>query len=150
MRHANPWSGWTRLVSLPLLILAVWSRVWIGGFAVVPVAAVLVWIWVNPRLFPPPRSTRAWISRAVLGERVWINRRAVPVPTHHAVAPHLLSVVALLGAAVLIGGLVLLHPWLTALGFTLAFGAKLWFVDRMVWLHADMKDATPEYRSWLF
>jgi hypothetical protein len=27
---------------------------------------------------------------------------------------------------------------------------KLWFVDRMVWLYEDMKDATPEYRSWLY
>ena len=26
MRHANPWSVWTRFAVLPLLILAVWSR----------------------------------------------------------------------------------------------------------------------------
>lgn len=30
-RHANPWSVWTRIATaLPLLILAVWSRVWLG------------------------------------------------------------------------------------------------------------------------
>jgi hypothetical protein len=28
LRHANPWSGWTRFATvLPLLSLAVWSRV---------------------------------------------------------------------------------------------------------------------------
>lgn len=27
-------------------------------------------------------------------------------------------------------------------------GAKLWFVDRMAWLYADMRDATPEFRAW--
>jgi hypothetical protein len=32
-RHANPWSGWTRVTVLPLLVLAIWSRVWIGWWA---------------------------------------------------------------------------------------------------------------------
>lgn len=31
LSHANPLSVWTRILTpLPLLILAVWSRVWIG------------------------------------------------------------------------------------------------------------------------
>ena len=30
MRHANPWSGWTRIAVFPLWFLAIWSRVWIG------------------------------------------------------------------------------------------------------------------------
>ena len=30
-RHANPWSGWTRVITtLPLLIAAIWSRAWVG------------------------------------------------------------------------------------------------------------------------
>jgi hypothetical protein len=32
-RHANPWSGWTRVTVLPILVLAIWSRVWIGWWA---------------------------------------------------------------------------------------------------------------------
>ena len=62
-RHANPWSGWTRLTTLPLLILAVWSREWLGWWALVPVAVALAWLWLNPHLFPPPRSTRNWMSQ---------------------------------------------------------------------------------------
>lgn len=27
MRHAHPWSVWTRFTVLPLLIVAIWSRV---------------------------------------------------------------------------------------------------------------------------
>ena len=30
MKHANPWSVWTRYSVLPLIVLAFWSRVWIG------------------------------------------------------------------------------------------------------------------------
>ena len=29
-RHANPWSVWTCATVLPVIIFAVWSRVWIG------------------------------------------------------------------------------------------------------------------------
>ena len=30
MKHANPWSVWTRYSVLPLIVLAFWSRIWIG------------------------------------------------------------------------------------------------------------------------
>jgi hypothetical protein len=30
-RHANPWSGWTRVTIVPLLSSANWSRVWLGS-----------------------------------------------------------------------------------------------------------------------
>ena len=33
MRHANPASVWTRFAVLPLLMLSVWSRDWIGRCA---------------------------------------------------------------------------------------------------------------------
>ena len=38
MRHANPWSVWTRYAAFPVLIAAIWSRVWIGWWALLPVA----------------------------------------------------------------------------------------------------------------
>jgi uncharacterized protein DUF6653 len=63
MRHANPVSVWTRFAVLPLLALAVWSREWIGWWSLAAVALVLVFMMVNPLLFPPPRSTRHWASK---------------------------------------------------------------------------------------
>ena len=51
-RHANPWSVWTRYMALPLLIMAIWSRVWLGWGSLMPIAIVLLWIWLNPRVFP--------------------------------------------------------------------------------------------------
>jgi hypothetical protein len=80
MRHANPWSVWTRFAVLPLLILAVWSRDWIGWWSLVPLVLSLVFMVVNPLLFPTPRSTRNWASKAVFGERIWADRNTVELP----------------------------------------------------------------------
>lgn len=149
-RHASPWSVWTRAISLPLLMLAVWSRAWIGWWALLPVAAVVLWLWINPRAFPPPRSTNNWASKGVLGERVWLNRREIPVPEHHRLAPNILSAISASGALLLIWGLVRLEIWPALLGAVIVMLCKLWFVDRMVWLYEDMKDRHPPYREWLY
>jgi hypothetical protein len=137
-RHANPWSVWTRVPILPLLALAVWSRVWIGWWALVPVAALLAWTWVNPRVFPPPPSTASWASRAVLGERLWLARDAVPVPARHRRIPLLLNALSAAGAVLLLYGLVWLVPWAALTGLSVALLSKMWFLDRMVWIVADM------------
>lgn len=147
-RHANPWSVWTRVAAFPLLVLAIWSRAWLGWWALAPVAAMILFLWLNPRLFPPPASTRSWAARAVLGERVWLNRAAVPIPEHHRQMAMILSIVPLGGLVPLAWGLAAYDVALTMLGLAVAMVGKLWFVDRMVWLFEDMKDR-PEYRDWL-
>jgi hypothetical protein len=149
-RHANPWSVWTRLLILPLFGLAVWSRVWIGWWSVLPVLLIAAWAWLNPRVFPVPASTSNWASKAVLGERVWLARDTLPIPDHHARAATLLSVLSAVGVPFYAFGLYALQIWPALLGLTLIFFGKLWFVDRMVWLYEDMMDRSPEYRSWLY
>ena len=139
-RHANPWSVWTRVPVLPLLALAVWSRAWIGWWAILPIVLLLAWAWVNPRAFPPPPSLDNWASRAVLGERLWLARAGAPVPPHHRVLPNVLSAVAAAGGLLLLYGLAGLVPWATLTGVAVAMLAKFWFLDRMVWLAADMAD----------
>jgi hypothetical protein len=147
-RHANPWSVWTRTTVLPALIIAAWSRVWIGWWALVPGVIALLWMWLNPRFFGKPSSLDSWASKCVLGERIWLNREEEPVPKHHRFAPHLLNGVAGIGNLIVIWGVVQLAIWPTLFGAALAYAGKLWFLDRMVWLYEDMKDATPEYRAW--
>lgn len=150
-RHANPWSGWTRIATaLPLLILAIWSRVWLGWWSLIPITIAVLWIWLNPRIFPKPHSTSNWVSKGVLGERVWLNRDRVSVPQHHHHVPDILNAVSAVGGVFLIWGLVVLDVWSTLLGFTLVMLGKLWYLDRMVWLYQDMKDANLEYQSWLY
>ena len=137
-RHANPWSGWTRLTTLPLLALAGISRARIGWWALPAFAAGLAWTWYNPRVFTPPTRRDAWMTRGVLGERLWLARDAAPVPAHHRRVPNILSTIAGAGLALTVYGVAALSPWAALSGIAIATLAKMWFIDRMVWLHHDM------------
>jgi hypothetical protein len=148
-RHASPWSVWTRVVTGPLLLVALWSHAWLGWWALGPIALVLVWTWLNPHLFPPPKSTDTWAARATFGERVWLNRDTVPIPAHHARVANILSVVAGAGFLAAVVGALLNDLATTLAGGISGWFAKIWFCDRMVWLYEDMKDVTTDYRSWL-
>lgn len=68
-RHCHPWSAWTRWASTPLTLVPVWTRR--------PLHAVLLgaWLTVNPFVFGKPTHHRAWATRAMLGEELWIARR---------------------------------------------------------------------------
>lgn len=148
-RHANPWSVWTRIASLPILLLAIWSHVWLGIWVVVPIALVMLWLWFNPRLFPPPASTDTWSAKVTFGERVSMNRKTVPVPSHHVKVAHILIGISAIGFIVAIVGAVMNDLLLTVSGGLVAWFAKMWFCDRMVWLFDDMKDKHPPYAAWI-
>lgn len=139
-RHANPWSFWTRVPIMALFALAMWSRVWIGWWCVVPIGFVIVWTLVNPRVFSQPATLDSWASQVVLGERHWLARKATPIPAHHARAAMVLSVLTGLSIIPLAYGLWVLDPWAVFAGAMLASVFKLWFCDRMAWLHAGMAD----------
>ena len=150
VRHANPWSGWTRMTALPLLALAIWSRVWVGWWALALITLVIVWVILNPRLFPKPKSTDNWMSRGVLGERVWLNRKKIAIPAHHSAWANILSLGTAVGIAPFAWGLWRYEIWPVCLGLVILVGGKLWFMDRMVWLFADMKDKHNDYRALLY
>ncbi|MEE6138595.1 DUF6653 family protein [Mycobacterium sp. 050128] len=68
-RHCNPWSAWSRWASTPLILVPAWTRrrshaVWLA-----------VWMAANPFVFGKPAQLRAWSTRAMLGEELWISRR---------------------------------------------------------------------------
>ena len=79
-RHANPWSVWTRFAILPAATLVLFLRPTLGAWTVVLLAILIAWSWLNPRAFPPPASTSSWAARAVMGERLWLDRGAHPSP----------------------------------------------------------------------
>ena len=149
LRHANPWSVWTRFIILPLLALAIWSRVWLDWWSLALVLVLAVWTRYNPRAFPAPKSTKSWGSRAVMGERVWLARKETPIPEHHARAAIILTSFSATGMPFVIYGLWAFNLWATVLGIVLIMVFKMWFLDRIVWLFNDMALDHPEYAAWL-
>ncbi|MFC4356344.1 DUF6653 family protein [Halobium salinum] len=135
-RHANPWSGWSRLLAGPAILYAVYRRD--------PrlVALAVVWTAVNPVLFPE-REVDAddWMTRGVRAEQawldgefdasdlVWLNYASAPVWCYALYA-------AYRGRARSAG-----------LFGVLGIATKLLFVDRLARRHAETTAATPDTRT---
>lgn len=140
-RHANPWSVWTRVLTpLPLLSLAIASRVWIGWSALAALALVCLWIWWNPRAFAAPKSLESWASRGVLGERVYLHHRD-QVAAHHLAPARALMALSGLGMLPWIWGLWALDFWAICAGIAIIVLGKMWFVDRCAWIWQDWLEA---------
>jgi len=150
MRHANPASVWTRFTVLSLLALAVWSRDWIGVWCLIPVALALVWMFVNPLFFNAPESTRNWASRAVLGERIWVDRDEIDLPDQFRsrASSLIANAYSTIGLGFLAYGLVDFNIVATVAGLLITHGGKAWYMDRISLLYAEMKGRSPEYASW--
>lgn len=145
LRHANPWSVYTRIPGTAALVAGAWTSAWIGWWSLVPVGVVAVWLAVNPVVFPPPVSTDHWASRAVLGETYWADRKRVPVPPRHRVAPTVLTAVNALGLPFIVWGLIDHDLWIVLFGLAVQTAGKLWFLDRMALLHDDMAAAGDDH-----
>lgn len=146
-RHANPWSGWSRLVTgWPVIIAVGWSRLWIGWWAVALGAVAALWLWRNPLSFPPARGDRSWMSRAVWGERLWIRRQGL---AEAGLAPwkfHAWSVLAGLGALVGIYGIAMFDVVASFSGALASVFAKIGFVARCERLYSRAVAVHPEWR----
>ncbi len=137
LRHANPWSIWTRFATLPFIVLAVWSRVWLGWYCIIPTAILIFWIVINPTLFSKPVSFDSWGARAVLGERIFTRRKEHSIPARHKTPILILTILQSIGGLILIYGVWDLNIYLTLHGMTFVYLSKMWFLDRMVWLYED-------------
>lgn len=138
-RHANPWSVYSRFTCLPLIAFAIWSRVWFGWWSLLPVAIALFWTFYNPRAFAPSARNEGWAFKGTAGERLFLDRRRVPIPAHHEVMAKVLTALSALGGVPLLYGLIVLDVGATACGLSVMILTKTWFVDRMVWLYDDVK-----------
>lgn len=149
MKHANPISVWTRYPVLPIIVLAFWSRAWIGWWCLLPGLLAILWMFLNPVLFAKPASTKNWASKAVLGERVYLNRDKIKIPAKHDVSLHkILNGIASIGMILTLWSIVYYSVWGAILGISLAYIGKSWYLDRMVWLYEDMKNKDEAYKSW--
>lgn len=123
-RHANPWSGWSRVAIMPVLAAGLYlHNVWILG-------AVVVWAVINPFIFPKPNSTNNWMSKGVLGEQLYFKdgkklRRDLPTLLNLINIPVFISFLYF-------GWQQELVPLI--LSGLLTMTIKFWFIDRMALL----------------
>ncbi len=147
-KHANPWCVLTRYASLPLIILAFWSRVWIDWWAVIPIVIASGWGILNPWLFKNATSTNNWASKSVMGELILQNIEKVAIPEHHKKIILILKNLFVVGLILSIIAIGALNLWLAVLSVVIVYVSRSWFMDRMVWLYEDMK-YVPEYGKLL-
>jgi hypothetical protein len=135
--HANPWSVYTRFAAIPPLVLAIWSRSWIGWWCLAPIAAIALFLWLNTHVFRPVDSPTAWASKGIYGEKIWATD-ATRVPAHHRRALRLIAIPGLAGILLIMWGLIFLDIWPTVTGGALTVLAQLWRIDRLVWMYDEL------------
>ena len=123
-RHANPWSGWTRVLAMPMLGLGLYfHNWWLLGLT-------LLWTIINPVIFSAPKRVDNWMSRGVLGEQQYYSDKKYIKRD----LPTLLNIIN-----VVLGGLFVYVSWQQMLNEAILLGilvmvVKFWFVDRMAHL----------------
>jgi hypothetical protein len=149
MKHANPISVWTRYSVLPVIVIAFWSRLWIGWWCLIPGVLSILWMFFNPIVFKKPHSTMNWASKSVLGERIFLNRDKVDIPDIHKTPLYsILNSISSVGMGLAIWSIIYYSIWGAVFGTSLAYLGKSWYLDRMVWLYESMKTMHDEYKSW--
>ena len=138
-KYTNPWSIWVRFFILPMLIISMWSRVWIGEWSLLLILFTFIWIWFNPRISPKKKVKNIWAMQAILGERIWLNRHNNFIPEHHFFVITALQIIVIISFLTCLAGIIILNPWLTFFGLTITYLGMCWFLDRMVWLYNDDK-----------
>ncbi|WP_254534937.1 DUF6653 family protein [Halomarina litorea] len=122
-RHSNPWSGWTRLATGPVLLYALYRRDWRL------LAAAIGYTAVNPVLFPRPDSPDAWMSRGVLAEREWLRAGNGTVSFSY---PNVLNLLNLPVSGYALWAAIRKRPLGTVLGTFGLMGLKLWWIAEIV------------------
>lgn len=123
-RHSNPKSGWSRLLSYPLLVLALYTRkAWLLG-------ATLAFVVLNPILFAEPETEPDdWMYRVVRAEREWTEAGN---PLLGLGFPQVLNLLQIPVFCYNVYAAYRRYPVRTVLSTVATMALKLWFVAELV------------------
>ena len=119
-KHANPWSGWTRVIAFLLFPVPIWYHSWIG------LGIVLFFFAINPFLFAEPKSTDNWMSKSILGEEMWTKNGLFQRDF-----PTVLNILNGLSFFLMVYSAFNQLIFVTIFSTILSSVFKLWFLDRM-------------------
>jgi hypothetical protein len=123
-RHSNPKSGWSRLLTGPLLLAALYRRSW-------RLLAVAVgWTVLNPVAFSAPEETSDdWMHRGVEAERAWLeDGRSVFGGSY----PEVLNVLNVGVFVYTVCAALARKPVRMALAYAVSVGLKFWFIETLI------------------
>ena len=124
----------------PFLYLSIWYHNWIA------LGIIILWAAVNPIVFPKPKNTNSWVSRVVLGEKLWLEN------IRKKAKPDLSLILNILTALFFIPSIYFTYVnmfWPALYCATLTFIFKVWFCDRVA-LHYEktlLKNSVKEKQS---
>lgn len=127
-RHSNPKSGWSRVPIGAVIVYGLYRRDWRL------LAGAVCWVVVNPLLFPPPETDDAWMTRAVLAERWWLETANSTVGLTYPNVCNTAGAVGFLGALVAAWRR---RPAAATVGTVASVGLKLWWLRVLVRRYDD-------------
>lgn len=113
------------------LLLALYRHAWRG------LAATVIFLALNPVLFPEPERTDNWLSEGVLGEETWI---ADGNPMFGLDYPEVLNALNVPLYLYTLYSAYRQYPVRTLVGFLVTFALKLLFVDAMGRYYRSRRD----------
>lgn len=127
-RHSNPKSGWSRLLSYPVLMATIYLRK--------PRAflATVAFLLVNPILFPEPDESAVddWMYRGVRAEEFWTDEGRSLVGVGY---PQILNVLNAAASGYALVSAVRRKPVGTVVGTLTTMALKLWFIQVLIGHH---------------
>ena len=134
-RHANPKSGWSRLLATPVLIFALYARKWLL------LGLTVLFLAVNPILFPEPDEppTEDFMYQVVRAEEQYLSEGR---PLFGLGYPAVLNVLSAAGSILALWSALRRNVRGTALGTALLMAGKLGFVNALVELYRESEGET--------
>ncbi|SFT89529.1 hypothetical protein SAMN05444141_104207 [Pseudovibrio denitrificans] len=148
-RLNKPKSLLVRALVLPALLAPLWYQPTLGWFwAVALSVAAVAWVWIIPPFGKKNVGAQTWAQKAILGERMWLNRMFVPIPAPYHQKALALLVVGLIAVGLAIWAAATNNLPLMLTGGIIAYLAKFTSLFVMVKIFEHMKNAHPLYKSW--
>src|SRR5262249_21314684 len=109
-----------------------------------PIAAVIAWLWLNPRIFAPVEKPTSWSAKGIYGEKLWLMKRE-RIPAGHRAVQRLLMGIGGVGLGALAFAVVMLEVWPTVFGASLIVVGQLWSIDRFGLLFDEQNSDNPSH-----
>ncbi|MEV0825022.1 DUF6653 family protein [Nonomuraea rubra] len=135
-RHANAWSVWTRMAGVLPILAPIYFREELGWWALAPIAAGVIWMWINPHAFKPVLEPRRWAEKGIYGEKMYAADHSLAAEAHRPAIRWLIALAAA-GLGIMVYGLVTIEAWPSVFGLTLIFISQLWQIDRFVAIYEE-------------